>query len=60
LQTNHTFQKALPQIHAKLLAAAWQADEQQQWGLLTGKQDCVHARCVEYHEGKLTLSKTAF
>lgn len=50
LHTQHNFQRTLPHLYSKLLAAAQQADRQEGWGLLAGN-DKVHPRCIEYHEG---------
>lgn len=33
-----------------LVAAAKDVDKEQRWGLLDGRE--IHARCIEYHEGK--------
>ncbi|KAG5191891.1 hypothetical protein JKP88DRAFT_347375 [Tribonema minus] len=48
LHTGHAFQRALPELYAQLIAAAYEADRRENWGLLAGRD--VRARCIEYHE----------
>lgn len=48
LHTDGTFAAELPELRAKLIAAATAVDEQH-WGLLRGATRPVAPRCVEYH-----------
>ena len=49
LHTGGAFARALPQLRAKLLAAAAKVDEEQGWGLVSAAGARARPRCVEYH-----------
>eukprot|EP00516_Mucochytrium_quahogii_P007078 CAMPEP_0203750932 /NCGR_PEP_ID=MMETSP0098-20131031/5086_1 /ASSEMBLY_ACC=CAM_ASM_000208 /TAXON_ID=96639 /ORGANISM=" , Strain NY0313808BC1" /LENGTH=253 /DNA_ID=CAMNT_0050640443 /DNA_START=478 /DNA_END=1239 /DNA_ORIENTATION=- len=49
LHTNHLMQKYKPEIVDKLVAAAFEADLQQGWGLLNGDKDDFRIRVIELH-----------
>ena len=49
LQTNHWFQKSLPEIRQRVHDAVVRVDREQGWGLLAGAEDKGRVRCAEYH-----------